>query len=304
MIFVIVGGAPSSKESKRWMRAAEVGLEKACAGFRLSAAQRNLIADGRRFCRKPLRDMWCLDMDTVRGFGHPQGMVYVGRNAKFVYLPIPKVATTTGRQWSRAAFREDSGKPGNYLIPEAKKPVADRMEGASLFRLLPSTQGVAFAFVRDPLNRFASAWREIEAYGKSRREWGKYVLGAQGFANATEHRMAKCVRELACIRDWNEHLTPQTFFLPDGWTGDLAPVDRLPSFLPRAARAANLSEATARKFAALEVNKREGWPRPENILAELDAADRVDRPRVPTRFLWCWIYARDYAAFSFFSPPP
>ena len=80
---------------------------------------------------------WCADAWdgaplTARSFGHPQGMCYVGRAGAFLYLPVPKVATTVGRQWAAAAYGEEAGAPAPWLIPAAAKPPADRLDGATL----------------------------------------------------------------------------------------------------------------------------------------------------------------------------
>ena len=135
----------------------------------------------------------------------------------------------------------------HLTIPTLAKPVADRNDGAALWRKVPRKTAenakAVFAFVRDPLDRFASGWREMRAYERGpagRRGWGKVVLRQQPFyANATDvpgvanvfgasddprpptdddglrdRVLTAAVRNLACSRDWNEHLTPQTDFFP------------------------------------------------------------------------------------------
>ena len=236
---------------------------------------------------------WCADAWdgaplTARSFGHPQGMCYVGRAGAFLYLPVPKVATTVGRQWAAAAYGEEAGAPAPWLIPAAAKPPADRLDGATLYRLLPGAvkrSAAAFAFVRDPLSRYASGWRELRAYERgppARRGWGKVALRQRGFyANASDVAavaalfganergprrrppaaspedlalrdgvLAAAARDLACDADWNEHLTPQTAFFPAGFSGVVAPAESMDAVLPAAAAAANLSAATARRFVA------------------------------------------------------
>jgi len=388
--------------------AADDGLRDTCAEVRRIHAA--TVEEGTRMCREnpaTYRDAWCVDAlkkrATPRSFGHPEGTCYVGRRGKYVYVTIPKVATTVGRQWARAAFQKEDGEPAAFLIPQAAKPLADRMEGAALWRDLPTEllakgprsgssgtpeaasdnsdaarqqqqqrgsaaaaeKAAVFAAVRDPLDRFASGWREMLAYERGppdRRGWGRRVLRRQRFfraLNDTETALrlfgkppgaakvadaellqarvlADAVRDLTCYGDWNEHLTPQVDFLPDDFRGVVGP--HVPSLLGLAARAAGLvvpgnaeasSETTTtprpkqrgrRRLAAAppggfggaNANARDGWPQPEDVRVAFDRADADEAARrgwparlPPTRTLWCWIYAADYAAFAaFFSPPP
>ena len=321
--------------------------------------------------RKAYRDLWCpVEARTgsllhflacpegiarnPRWFGHPQGTCYVGRNGTFLYTTVPKAATTALRQWSRAAFREQKGADAaTWLFPEAMKPQADRMEGAALWDEVPLSvreKAVAFSVAREPLDRFASGWREVTAYERGppeRRAWGRAVLRRQRFfqqlsddigiektlnlfgknngadsSSSSENRdrvVAEALRDLACASDWNEHLTPQTSFFPQGFL-DLRPAiaahDDLLSVLPAAANRAGLNPTTARKFAKgdtdTRANARDGWPRPDDIRTAFDQADKrarsnpqvVEQTYTPTRFLWCWIYAPDYATFAnLFTPP-
>lgn len=311
--------------NRQWIRASERALEKVCAGrkptFRAIEAQlastaRSACGTSRKGDDVAFMDIWCVDAwdgvrTPVRSFGHPQGMCYIGKSASFLYLPIPKVATTTGRRWARQAYKEDRAPELNVAIPTRQKPQADRMDGAALFRKLPvsiKTRAVSFSFVRDPLMRFASAWREIQAYElgpPKRRGWGKRVLRAQPFFNTTrrELKLALAIRDLACFRDWNEHLTPQALFFPEDFEGVVAPVDILPQVLPLAAAAANLSADTARAFAETTANPSKGWPQPEEIMGALDEADRLARLSPPTKYVWCWVYTVDYATFDYFQQP-
>lgn len=310
---------------RRWIRASERAMEKVCAARKrtflaieaqLASTARNACGTSRKGDSVAFVDMWCVDAwdgsaTTVRSFGHPQGMCYIGKSASFLYLPIPKVATTTGRKWARQAYKEDRAPEMHVAIPTRQKPQADRMDGAALFRKLPvsiKTRAVSFAFVRDPLMRFASAWREIQAYEQGpprRRGWGKLVLKAQPFYNTTrrELKLGLAIRDLACFRDWNEHLTPQAFFFPEDFEGVVPPVDILPQVLPLAAAAANLSADTARSFAEATANPSQGWPQPEEISVVLDEADRLAGLSPPTKYVWCWVYTVDYATFDYFQPP-
>lgn len=307
-VWAVVSATPA--KTPRWVRASERALDKVCGAQKsdFEKLSRDLVAAGREACeRMPYRDQWCVDawdnaQVNLRSFGHPQGMVYVGKGG-FVYLPIPKVATTTGRKWAAAAYAED---PSGFLrtIPSSRKPLADRLDGAALYRDLPSSVKAkgGFTFVRDPVDRFTSGWRELELYEigpPERRGWGKRVLRAQPFYNLTkEARLVKAVRSLACLRDWNEHLTPQAYFIPDN-NFKIYPVKDLPLVLPDIAQRANLSRATATRISSTKSNPSKGWPQPEDLLPALS-----DNLKPPTRFVWCWIYAVDYAKFQDFFQPP
>mmetsp|Transcript_765 Transcript_765/g.2604 ORF Transcript_765/g.2604 Transcript_765/m.2604 type:complete len:398 (-) Transcript_765:40-1233(-) len=305
--------------------------------------------------RSSSRDQWCPRRDcegkNARWFGHPQGTTYAGKRGKFLYVTVPKAATTALRSWARAAFHDDEAPPASWLAGDDEKPPADRVEGFVLWDDVPEetrAKAVAFAVVRDPLDRFASGWRELTAYERGppeRRAWGRAVLRRQRFfrargddgprlfgsttngpfggeasKNASSLVLAEAVRDLACDVDWNEHLSPQTAFFPADFLRRrpaVASHDALGSFLPLAATRAGLSPVTARKFSnndglpqqqqrtKKQRNARDGWPQPTDVLAAMDLADDHGNPDVPTRFLWCWIYAADYAAFpNLFQPPP
>ncbi|KAJ1453568.1 hypothetical protein M885DRAFT_524068 [Pelagophyceae sp. CCMP2097] len=248
--------------------AAAAALAEACPPRdrkRAAATREVILRDGARACGRAggrgdasgFSDLWCIDVWDqtdygVRSFGHPQGMCYAGFDGSFVYLPIPKVATTTGRAWARGAY-DDAQRAASHLpraapwlIPTGSKPIADRNAGAAVYRSLPRAvrhSAVQFAFLRDPAARFASGWREILAYERgptdARRAWGRRVIRQRPFyANATaahfgggdgsgkgargrlarpaarDRALGSAVRDLACDLDWNEHLTPQANFLP------------------------------------------------------------------------------------------
>ena len=131
----------------------------------------------------------------------------------------------------------------HLTIPTLAKPVADRNDGAALWRKVPRKTAenakAVFAFVRDPLDRFASGWREMRAYERGpagRRGWGKVVLRQQPFyANATDVPgvanvfggifLSRTCISAACIRHSggkeNAWLPPE-FGWWSGWRGRLA----------------------------------------------------------------------------------
>ena len=355
-------------EKRAFVAGADAALKRSCdsdgGGGAVAAAEAKLVAAASAACARAgrgngdgagYRDLWCADAwdgvaPNARAFGHPPGMCYAGRRGSFLYVPVPKVATTGGRLWAAAAYGEERGPPRPWVLVTSAKPPADRLDGAALLRSIPDAVvagAVAFGFVRDPLERFASGWRELRAYERgppARRGWAKVSLRAQPFyENASRVHgaaavgalfgsgdggrprapalrdavFADAVRALACDRDWNEHLTPQYAFFPPTFAGAIAPVEALAAVLPAAAAAANLSAATARTFAGDDgggrpgvpasgggrKNARRGWPAPEDVKGALAAGDGAGRDP-PTAHVWCWVHARDYAAFGDYYPPP
>ena len=243
----------------------------------------------------------------ARSFTHPPGLSFIGRDARHILLPVPKAGSSTLRHWNKQVFTEQqraavaAGRPGAAgLLMAAHKPHPDRCAGAGLLdEIAPAVRdaAVAFAVVRDPLLRFCSGWLEIRgSYGQSEklRPWGLRALRLKPFfadlaaepqppahcgpgdgAAAPEaHALAAAVLDLACGADWNEHLTPQpeARFIPEGFLGPgsvVAPLEALATVLLAAAAAANLSNATAHRFAQTRVNVRGGeegsWPRPADV---------------------------------------
>uniref|UniRef100_A0A7S3NJP9 Sulfotransferase domain-containing protein n=1 Tax=Aureoumbra lagunensis TaxID=44058 RepID=A0A7S3NJP9_9STRA len=282
-----------------WAEKAEAALQKwreSDEGFKRCAKVRAIHAEtlrlGCKICNSKekvnYRDMWCPRNDCMtkntRGFGHPQGMIYVGKSGRFVYLPIPKVASTTLRKWSVAAYKEEAEETeAKWLLPDSEKAIADRLLGMAMWHDVPRAvraKTAAFALVRDPLERFSSALKELFAYEKGpqeRRTWGRHVLRRQHFfaqaakrsSNASaislfasggvirvrkelEIVIGDAVRDLACDPDWNEHLTPQRLFFPDKFLAAgpaIAPSINIVALLPSAARTAGLDHELAKNFA-------------------------------------------------------
>ena len=171
---------PLTPQQRNFVDACETKLRAACTRKRSTRSPGQTIVDqGARAYKRgkgrgddvPFRDMWCVDVwrrtrVRPRSFGHPQGMVYVGKTASFTYLPIPKVATTVVRKWADAMHADDTRSGASYLLAHESKPVADRLGGAALWRDIPreKRRSMTFSIVRDPLDRHASAWRELRAY--------------------------------------------------------------------------------------------------------------------------------------------
>ena len=85
------------------------------------------------------------------------------------------------------------------------------------------------------------------------------------------------LRNLACSRDWNEHLTPQTDFFPKALreSAVIAPVERIAHVLPVAATVAGISADTAKSFVADDAERPrrlapEQWPRGRFTNADKD----------------------------------
>ena len=120
--------------------------------------------------------------------------------------------------------------------------------------------------------------------------------------------IANAVRGLACAPDWNEHLTPQARFFPRGFpeTAVVAPATALAEVLPAAAAAARLSEARAAAAisSTSKNNARDGWPQRADLFPALARYDAAAKATTSTGHIWCWIHARDYAAFWKLFPPP
>jgi hypothetical protein len=256
-------------------------------------------------------------------------MVYVGKTASFTYLPIPKVATTVVRKWADAMHADDGRRGASFLLAHESKPVADRLGGAALWRDLPreKRRSMTFSIVRDPLDRHASAWRELRAYErppKHRRGWGKVVIRQRPFyANASNPKqvfqflsgkstdladeiLTRTVRDLACAPDWNEHLTPQTSFFPRSFpsTAVVAPADALDEVLTTVAAATGVTSNRARDaIQAQKQNARAGWPQARDLFSAFSRGDRTLRVSGPsTVHVWCWLHARDYALLPFTAP--
>lgn len=255
-----------------------------------SARVADAVAEGTRRCLAPGSrrgsDMWCVDvMDGVKelsalSFTHPRGLAFVGSLARFVFLPIPKAASSTMRHWNTEAFLEEFASARAFtdlLVPSALKPISikgkDRCKGATVWRRLrerglPGETNAVFVFVRDPLERFCSGWRELQAYNASsgHRPWGsellRRLLGDELLADLSdaaprerqERAMLHFVRALACNAELNEHLAPQsTFLLPLKQLARsnvvIAPLSALPEVLPAAAEMSGLDVERARAFA-------------------------------------------------------
>ena len=157
---------PLTPQQRNFVDACEAKLRTACPApqkVNADALARRIVDQGARACKRgkgrgddvPFRDMWCVDVwrrtrVRPRSFGHPQGMVYVGKTASFTYLPIPKVATTVVRKWADAMHADDLRRPASYLIQRDAKPVADRLGGAALWRDIPrdKRRSMTFSIVR------------------------------------------------------------------------------------------------------------------------------------------------------------
>ena len=336
---------PLTRPQRNFVEACEAKLRTACTTQRRSSADalaKRLVDQGARACKRgkgrgddvPFRDMWCVDVwrrtrVRPRSFGHPQGMVYVGKTGAFNYLPVPKVATTVVRRWADAMHADDAWRPASYLLQHDAKPVADRLGGVALWRDVPreKRRTMTFSIVRDPLDRHASAWRELRAYEKppkQRRGWGKVVIRQRPFyANASNPKrvfqflsgkatdmgnevLTRTVRDLSCAPDWNEHLTPQTSFFPRSFpsTAVVAPSEALNDVLTTVAAASGVASKRARyAIQAQTQNARAGWPQARDLFPALTRGDRILRIDGPsTVHVWCWLHALDYARLPFAAP--
>jgi len=336
---------PMTLQQRNFIEACETKLRTACTPqqkVNAEALARRIVDQGARACKRgkgrgddvPFRDMWCVDVwrrtrVRPRSFGHPQGMVYVGKTGAFIYLPVPKVATTVVRKWADAMHADDTRQASSFLIQHEAKPVADRLGGAALWRDVPreKRRSMTFSIVRDPLDRHASAWRELRAYErppKHRRGWGKVVIRQRPFyANASNPKqvfqflsgksvdagdeiLTRTVRDLACAPDWNEHLTPQTSFFPRSFpsTAVVAPADALDEVLTTVAAATGVASTRARDaIRAQKQNARSGWPQARGLFPAFARGDRILRADGPsTVHVWCWLHARDYALLPFTAP--
>ena len=153
---------PMTPQQRNFVDACEAKLRAACPAkhkVNAEALARRIVDQGARACKRgkgrgddvPFRDMWCVDVwrrtrVRPRSFGHPQGMVYVGKAASFTYLPIPKVATTVVRKWADAMHADDARRPASYLLAHESKPVADRLGGAALWRDIPRDKRRSMTF--------------------------------------------------------------------------------------------------------------------------------------------------------------
>ena len=336
---------PLTPQQRNFVDACETKLRTACPAphkVNAEALARRIVDQGARACKRgkgrgddvPFRDMWCVDVwrrtrVRPRSFGHPQGMVYVGKTASFTYLPIPKVATTVVRKWADAMHADDTRQASSFLIQHDAKPVADRLGGAALWRDIPreKRRSMTFSIVRDPLDRHASAWRELRAYErppKHRRGWGKVVIRQRPFyANASNPKqvfqflsgkstdladeiLTRTVRDLACAPDWNEHLTPQTSFFPRSFPSSavVAPSEALNEVLATVAATSGITSRRASDaLAAQKQNARAGWPQARDVFPAFSRGDRTIRVSGPsTVHVWCWLHARDYALLPFTAP--
>ena len=336
---------PLTPQQRNFVDACEAKLSAACPAkhkVNAEALARRIVDQGARACKRgkgrgddvPFRDMWCVDVwrrtrVRPRSFGHPQGMVYVGKTASFIYLPIPKVATTVVRKWADAMHADDTRSGASFLLQHNAKPVADRLGGAALWRDIPreKRRSMTFSIVRDPLDRHASAWRELRAYErppKHRRGWGKVVIRQRPFyANSSNPKqvfqflsgkstdladeiLTRTVRDLACAPDWNEHLTPQTSFFPRSFpsTAVVAPADALDEVLTTVAAATGVASTRARDaIRAQKQNARAGWPQARDVFPAFARGDRILRVDGPSTIdVWCWLHAQDYALLPFTAP--
>lgn len=201
---------------------------------------------------------------------------------RVVYVRVPKVASSTLKLWLHRIHTGDHSAEVQRIHSEHAIPMPHQVGWDKVCELL-NGDGYVFTFVRNPIARFESAYRnKIGGANRERAAWLRSTLGLPEDADVTpEHFVAAL--EGSDPAEWDPHWRPQHMLT----MSDLIEYDavgKLESFdthLARIAAAASLPEVPV---AAMH-HREKRIP----LLADEPALRR----RVEA------LYARDFEAFGY-----
>jgi hypothetical protein len=249
---------------------------------------------------------------------------------RVTYVPIPKVASTSIRHIllpPKGAHPTDlvsKSQINSTLLPMTD--LGDRILFRNMHPILKESS-FKFAVVRDPLERFASAWREVGNYRIGQEKLDRCRSAARltfrtlvepGFIDsvtpsAWSMRQAasgevefwrntsrwqlnpgRAIRRMACLPEMDAHLTPQSQYLKP-FLGELNMVLSI-NDLEAVAQVLRVRLGTSHAQAMGHHNRKPGWPSTDEFAALLSAEERD---------IWCWLHIEDYLRFHrFFQSPP
>mmetsp|Transcript_6522 Transcript_6522/g.16865 ORF Transcript_6522/g.16865 Transcript_6522/m.16865 type:complete len:374 (-) Transcript_6522:93-1214(-) len=280
------------------------------------SAMLEALAIGKQLCkrdkvRRPL-DLHCVQPQQMihllqdvpgRAFAAP-----LRSGAHLLYVPVPKAASYMLRMVlaSKACSSGTSSLPAMSQELQAGYDTASNAVGLDV--LQAGRHGV-LSFVRDPVERFVSAFYEMETYEEqgAMREWGRTVLSQLGVSmklrnqssNAMQQgRLMDAVHSLACFGDWQPHYTAQASFLPNSSSimllSDLSMLGTLSATLaPFLAKS-----ACTRKLNGMLHDTKIAHERPHPHAHELLSSMGRQERRI-----WCLYYLPDYVRFRWYTPP-
>jgi len=241
---------------EHWIQRARGKIKESCSPQYVIGIQR-AVRDGFAVCQKgrnagdDIYDLHCFGTcgkNVSRKFHpytftHPEGHTYLDPTRQYAYYPLPKVASSL----LRGEFVRVSEVNLAEYLDTVHKSDMNPLERENMVNSTVSIRNredpwsdcsspdsyvthwdhipcgiLTYTLVRDPLQRFASGFREMCGYKNSTlREWGSKVLQdvlgglpdcvSDGSGRADE-ALERAVMSMAC-GDWNEHLVPQSTIL-------------------------------------------------------------------------------------------
>lgn len=254
-------------------------------------------------CVPPLRASHLLQDVSGRAFS-----AKLRSGARLLYVPVPKVASYMLRivLGQKACYTAEADLP---TIPPEVQAWGDQSKSAVLLDALSAANRAVLSFVRDPVERFASAFFEMETYEEQGaiRQWGRMVLSRLGMptrppnqstALGWQQRLHSTVHALACLGNWQPHYTPQATFVPEGASTMLVADLSVLGSISTALAPELVRSACARKFEEMRHESRivheRSHMRAHELLSELHGEEQI---------IWCLYYLPDYLRFEWYTPP-